>query len=215
MTRKRYSLNSEDRIRYAGILLLQYMAKQKNEFPLLLSGNNLQLEPILQQLVKHGFVAVINERYVLAEKGREELVAFQSGYTDFLKELEVYQAVDLTAGEFAWSAYFDFDDEEEFQRFLNDERWEDVRFAVLEYKNQKKFFKRNRLKGEEIVFMSFLNENRFDFTETGWQEKLLAGRIWDEILDICNGMLQCQDLGGEDVIEDIIDQGERLTEELS
>ncbi|MCK5231923.1 MAG: hypothetical protein KAR13_16745, partial [Desulfobulbaceae bacterium] len=71
----------------------------------------------------------------------------------------------------------------------------------------------------EIVFMSFINENRFGRNETGWQFDLLLGTVWDEILEICNTALQLRELGweddqgsvrAEDVIQDIIDQGTEI-----
>jgi len=215
MTRKRYSLNSKDRIRYAGILLLNYMIEENVCFPIISKGENLQLDPILQKLRKNGFVEIANENFTVTNQGEKEVDSFLSGYTDFLKKFEVYQSVDLEAGEFAWSFYYDFENEEEFQNFLTEERWEDLRFAVSEYQNDKKLIKWKLLNPIEIVFISFLNENRFDFSETGWQTKILSGQIWDEILEISNSMLQWQDFGGEDVIKDIINQGKQLTKKLS
>ncbi|MCP4579785.1 MAG: response regulator [Deltaproteobacteria bacterium] len=53
----------------------------------------------------------------------------------------------------------------------------------------------------EIVFMSFLNEDRFGRDETGWQFDLLLGNIWDEILHICNTAIRLEDLGYEVITE--------------
>jgi hypothetical protein len=215
MERKRYSLTSEERIRYAGILILDYMTQKNITFPILLKGEDLNLEPILQNLCKSGFVEIYGQNFGVTEKGRKEVDEFFSGYSKFLKEFEVYQAVDLEAGEFAWSSYYDFETDEDFQDFLNQERWEDVRFAVAEYQNHKKFLKWKLLNPVENVFVSFMEESRFDFSESGWQTKILSGQIWDEILEIGNSMLQWQDFGGEDVIKDIINQGKQLTKQLS
>jgi hypothetical protein len=71
----------------------------------------------------------------------------------------------------------------------------------------------------EIVFMSFLKEDRFGRDETGWQFDLLLGSIWDEILHICNTAIPLEALGyeddqgrvsAEDVIKDIIRQGAEI-----
>lgn len=215
MERKRYSLTSEERIRYAGILILDYMTQKKISFPILLKGEDLNLEPILQDLRKSGFVEIFGQNFGVTEKGRKEVDEFFSGYSKFLKEFEVYQSVDLEAGEFAWSSYYDFETDEDFQDFLNQETWEDVRFAVAEYQNHKKILKWKLLNPVENVFVSFMEENRFDFSESGWQTKILSGQIWDEILEIGNSMLQWQDFGSEDVIKDIINQGKQLTKQLS
>ncbi len=215
MARKRYSLNSQDKIQYAGILILNYMIKEGVFFPVLIKGNDLHIEPILNHLRKQNLVEIRDDKFSVTEKGKKEVEQFISGYTGFLKDFEVYGAVDLKAGEFAWSSFYDFSNEAEFRDSLDDERWEDVRFAVLEYRNDKKFFKRNLLNPVELIFLSFLEEGRFDFSKLGWQSDILSGQIWDEILDISNSMLQWHDLGSEGVIKDIIKQGTQLTEELS
>ena len=215
MDRKRYSLNNQDRIQYAGILILNHMIMEGINFPLLLKGNDLNIEPILNHLRKHGLVEIRDEKFSATAKGEKEVQEFISGYSDFLKKYEVYGSVDLKAGEFAWSYFYDFKNEAEFKDSLNDERWEDVRFAVLEYRYDKNFFKRNLHNPVEIIFLSFLDERRFDFSKPGWQTDILSGQIWDEILEICNSMLQWQDLGGEDVIKDIIEQGTQLIKRLS
>lgn len=215
MARKRYSLNNQDRIQYAGILILNYMIKEGVFFPVLIKGNDLHIEPILNHLRKQNLVEIRDDKFSVTEKGKKEVEQFISGYTGFLKKYEVYIAVDLKDGEFAWSSFHDFSNEAEFKNSLDDERWEDVRFAVLEYRNDKKFFKRNLLNPVEIIFLSFLEEQRFNFSKLGWQSDILSGQIWDEILEISNSMLQWRDLGDEDVIKDIIKQGTELTEELS
>ncbi len=215
MARKRYSLNNQDRIQYAGILILNYMIQEGIFFPVLIKGNDLHIEPILNHLRKQNLVEIRDNKFSVTEKGEKEVEQFISGYTGFLKQYEVYIAVDLKDGEFAWSSFHDFSNEAEFKNSLNDERWEDVRFAVLEYQNDKKFFKRNLLNPVEIIFLSFLDEQRFNFSKLGWQSDILSGQIWDEILEISNSMLQWSDLGSEDVIKGIIKQGTQLTEELS
>lgn len=215
MARKRYSLNNQDRIQYAGILILNYMIEEGVFFPVLIKGNDLHIEPILNHLRKQNLVEIRDDKFSVTEKGKKEVEQFISGYTGFLKKYEVYIAVDLKDGEFAWSSFHDFSNEAEFKNSLNDERWEDVRFAVLEYRKDKKFFKRNLLNPVEIIFLSFLEEQRFNFSKLGWQSDILSGQIWDEILEISNSMLQWRDLGDEDVIKDIIKQGTELTEELS
>jgi len=86
-----------------------------------------------------------------------------------------------------------------------EERWEDLRAAVAEFLN---------LDPVELTFMSFINEDRFDTSEEGWQSDLASNDIWDEILDICNSNLSWKDLGDDEsddsVIKDILDQGSKL-----
>ena len=134
-------------------------------------------------------------------------------YKELDKKLYVYDSVDLEEGEFGIESIYDFDDEEEWNAFLNDERWEDLRITVLEYKIENK--NEDHLTSPvEFVFMSFLKENRFDFKKPNWQNELLSGEIWQEILETSNAALSWKDLGDEDVIEDIIEHGLQLMADL-
>jgi hypothetical protein len=211
MGKKVYALNDEQKKQFAGAYLLNVMINTPRSFPVLLEGNEEDLEPVLEWLLVKEYIEIRNqERYVPNEKGREVLKRFLGRYTEYLKVFDIYCAVDLQAGEFAFTSYLDFEDNASWKNFLNDDRWDDIRLAVAEFK---------KLDPVEIAFMSFLNEDRFGRDETGWQFDLLLGNIWDEILHICNTAIRWEDLGyedekgsvsAEDVITDIIKQGSVL-----
>lgn len=215
MSRKQFTLTEEQRKSFAGVYLLDVIINVPAYFSVLLEGNDKDLEPVLDWLMVKEYVQIKdNEKYVPTAKGRAVLQNFKERYLEFLKVFDIYCAVDLEAGEFAFSYYFDFDNMDEWRAFLQDERWEDLRIAVADYKG---------IDPVEIVFMSFIHENRFGRDETGWQFDLLLGTVWDEILEICNTALLKDDLAyedehgyvsGEDVIEDIITQGTELMIEL-
>ncbi len=214
MSRK-YSLTEEQKKQFAGIYVLEYMINKPSSFELLLRDEDADLEPILEWLLVKEYIEILDkEKYVPTEKGRESLSKFMARYTEFLNVFDVFCAVDLEEGEFAFSSYFDFEDKQEWRAFLNEERWEDLRVAVAEFK---------KLDPVEIVFMSFINEDRFGKDQTGWQFDLLLGTVWDEILEICETAVHWEDLGYEDdegevpaeeVIQDIIKQGAELLVEL-
>ncbi len=211
MGKKVYALNDEQKKQFAGAYLLNVMINTPRSFPVLLEGNEEDLEPVLEWLLMKEYIEIRNqERYVPNEKGREVLKRFLARYTEYLKVFDIYCAVDLQAGEFAFASYLDFEDNAGWKNFLNDDRWDDIRLAVAEFK---------KLDPVEIAFMSFLNEDRFGRDETGWQFDLLLGSIWDEIILICNTAIRWEDLGYEDekgsvsakdVITDIIKQGSAL-----
>ena len=211
MGKKVYALNDEQKKQFAGAYLLNVMINTPSSFPVLLEGNEQDLEPLLEWLLMKEYIEIRNqERYVPNEKGREVLKRFLARYTEYLKVFDIYCAVDLQAGEFAFASYLDFEDNASWKNFLNDDRWDDIRLAVAEFK---------KLDPVEIAFMSFLNEDRFGRDETGWQFDLLLGSIWDEIILICNTAIRWEDLGYEDekgsvsakdVITDIIKQGSAL-----
>ena len=212
---KRYKISDEEKKQFAGIYVLEYMINKPCKFPLLLSENDQDIEPILEWLLVKDYIAIVDkEYYVPTEKGRRCLSNFMKRYSEFLHVFDIYCAVDLEAGEFAFDSYFDFDDRNRWREYLEDERWDDLRVSVVDYK---------KLNPAEIVFMSFISENRFGRDEVGWQFDLLLGTVWDEILDICNTAIQWEQLGYEDengpvpaekVIEDIIVQGAELILQL-
>src|ERR1041385_2713770 len=106
----------------------------------------------------------------------------------------------LEKGEFAFASYFDFDSDDAWADFTNDERFDDLRIAVAMFK---------KVDPAEIVFMSFINENRFDTTSAGWQMDLVSDNSWKEIEDICNTAIKPDEVG-EDAMLDMISQGSEL-----
>jgi hypothetical protein len=213
--RPNYTVSDLQKQQFAGIYLLEYMINAPKAFQLMLEDVEEDLEPILEWLLVRDLVEIKDEeRYAPTEKGREALEKFMARYSDFLSFFDVFCAVDLGAGEFAFARYYAFDDREQWKAFLGQERWEDLRIAVAAYKG---------IDPVEIVFMSFLNEGRFGRSETGWEFDLLLGSVWDEILNICNSALHADQLGyedeqgavpGEAVLQDVIAQGLNLIEQL-
>jgi len=213
--KKNYVINEERKRQFAGIFVLEYMINKPNAFSVLLEENDTDLEPILEWLMVKKYVEIRDsEKYVPTERGRESLKLFLARYTEFLNIFDVFCAIDLEKGEFSFSKYFDYEDPQQWRHYLQQERWEDLRIAVASFKE---------IDPIEIVFMSFINEERFGRDETGWQFDLLLGTVWDEILEICNTALAWQELDYEDedgmveaktVIEDIIRQGTKIMMDL-
>ena len=211
MTKKTCTIDSARKKQFAGVFLLNVMINTPCTFPVLLRENDQDLEPVLEWLMMKSYIEIQDSaRYVPNEKGREVLKLFMARYTEYLKVFDIFCAVDLETGEFAFARYFDFEDTGQWEKFLGDNRWDDLRVAVAEFK---------KIDPVEIVFMSFLNEDRFGRNETGWQFDLLLGSIWDEILQICNNAITWEELGyeddqglvsAEDVIQDITSQGAEI-----
>ncbi len=206
-----YAVSEEEKKQFAAGYMLEKMINSGQTFSILLEGNDKDLEPVLEYMMMKDYIKIEEHRYVPANKGREVLKSFMGRYTDFLRNFDVYCAVDLESGNFAFEEWFEYEDEDAWEEYLDDERWEDLRVAVAEFR---------KINPVEIVFMSFLNESRFGADDEGWQFDLLLGSIWDEILEICNAALKVEDLGysdddgnaisGEDVIMDVLRQGAEL-----
>ncbi|MGJ8640470.1 MAG: hypothetical protein ACSHYA_13870 [Opitutaceae bacterium] len=210
-----YTLEDNQKMEFAGIYLLEYMINHPKRFNVLLQAEEEDLEPILEWLLVRDTVEIKEDNtYQATSKGRTSLQRFMARYSDFLNIFDIYCAVDLGLGEFAFASYFDYDDKASWKHFLAAERWEDMRVAVAQFKS---------VDPVEIVFMSFLNEDRFGRDQVGWQFDLLLGTVWDEILNICNTAVQIEQLSyesedgivsGESVMEDIIQQGTALLIDL-
>ena len=210
-----YTLTDAQRKAFAGIYLLEYMINKPHSFPVVLDRDDEDLEPILEWLMIKDYVSILDaDRYIPTNKGREALMRFLARYVEYLNVFDTFCAVDLEAGDFAFRHYFEFDDMPSWRKFLHEERWDDLRIAVVEYKNMDPI---------ELVFMSFINEKRFGRDQHGWQFDLLLGSVWDQILTICNTAIHCRELGyededgvvsGEAVAEDILTQGADLLIEL-
>jgi len=210
-----WTVSEEQKLRFAGLYLLEHMVNHPQVFEVWLERNDRDLEPVLEWLLVKGWISIREDKeYIPNEQGREILKKFMERYAKFVYFFDVFSAVDLGAGTFAFERYFDYLDEQAFQAYLNEDHFEDLRVAVAEYLD---------IDAVEIVFMSYIREGRFGKDAAGWQFDLLLGKIWDEIVDICNEATDVSDLGyeadegfiaGEAVMQDILNQGAQLLGKL-
>ena len=209
------SLSEEQKLNCASIYMLQYINEKKDGMAVWLEADDAFLEPILEKLMAKDHLEIKTaasgeKSYFCTQKGREALRQFDVRYREFLKVFDVFSAVDLEKGEFAFSRYYDFDSSDAWLHYLNDARWDDLRLAVAEHKG---------LDVIDVVFMNFLSEERFGRDSAGWQFDLLLGSVWDEMLNICRTCIDVKelgyrdsegDVGGEEVIADVIEQGTEI-----
>jgi hypothetical protein len=208
-----YTLLEKDRIKYISLILLNEIIQFQHYFPVKLRGEDVFLEPFLQGMLNKGLLRIENNydeegnstRYVPTDLGREELVTLYNKYYEFLKFFDIFCAVDLGQGEFAFSSINNEWSDDQWFEFLHQERFSDVRVAVADFKG---------IDPIEIVFMSFLNENRFDCTQPRWQYFLTGHDVWNEILEICNSAVSLDYLKSEGVIENVVQEGTNLVLEL-
>jgi hypothetical protein len=211
-----YQLSEEQKHEFARLFLLDYLIEEEPKVPILLDEHHEDLEPLFEELMARELIEIDrNQCYRPTRKGIDRHREFLKRYREMIALNDIFCAVDLAAGEFAFSYYDDFTTDREWLEFLKQPRWDDLRIAVAEYLGEDPI---------ELVFMSFINEKRFGRDSDGkWQYDLLLGTIWDEILEICNTAIHWTDLGYEDeqgqvpaeaVIEDIIAQGNELRETI-
>lgn len=210
-----WTTTEEQRLRFAGIFLLEFMINHPQVFQLWLEREDADLEPILEWLLVKEWITIRDAKeYAPSEEGRSIIKRFMDRYARFVYFFDVFSAVDLASGEFAFDRYFELLDEDKWLAYLNEERFEDLRIAIAEHLG---------IDAVEIVFMSFIREDRFGRDAAGWQFDLLLGSVWDEILGVCNEATDVYELGyqdgdrwidGSDVAEDILQQGGKLLAKL-
>lgn len=189
---------------YRAIVVLNEMLNTDRLFQTSLAGDDRALEPLFNDLRSNGYAIISNEAYKITAKGREIFDTFMKRYTEYLKVYDVYSFVDLEKGEFAFASYYDFETDDDWFNYTDDERFDDLRIAVAIFK---------KLDPAEIVFMSFLNENRFGTDEGGWQDFVMSNEPWDEIEEICHTAIKPEEVG-EDAMVDMIKQGSQLMLDL-
>ncbi|HVW98584.1 MAG TPA: hypothetical protein VHA56_21635 [Mucilaginibacter sp.] len=197
-------LTTDDKKTYRAIILLNEMINGTHRFQTVANGDDSVLEPLFIELMAKGYIQISGAFYDVTDSGRKVFDTFMKRYTEFLKVYDIFSFVDLDRGEFAFARYFDFDTDEAWFDFTNDERFEDLRIAVAIFK---------KINPAEIVFMSFINENRFDTASPGWQIDLVSDNEWNEIEEICATAIKPEELGN-DAMTDMISQGAELMIQL-
>lgn len=196
----KFILTKEKKRIYIIAFLLDQMTKQ--DFNVMLEGHNSFLEPFFVDMLASNLVEIVDDIYIATEKGTEIAYNHMDKYSEFLKFYDIFCAVDLENGGFAFSKIFDFETDDEWFDYLNQDNWSDVRIAVSEFK---------KIDPIEIVFLSFLNEGRFNTDDNkNWQFDLVSDIIWDEMLEVCNTAITLEDLLVDDAIQDIIKQGSEI-----
>ena len=196
---------SENKAHLFACIYLLYQIKEGIQISVILDRDYQFLEPLLDRLHSKNYIKIENAFYQLCQDGKEFLQRFHNRYREYLRVYDIFSAVDLNTGEFAFAKYFDFDTDDAWYNYLENERWVDLRIAVARLK---------KLDVHEIVFMNFLNEGLFGAGENGWQFDLILGSIWDEIRNICRDAITAKELGGESRLIEWVRQGSELMIEL-
>jgi hypothetical protein len=193
-------LTDEKKKTFKAIILLNEMKNGSHKFQTVANGDDSVLEPLFIELMSKGYMQISGMYYQLTAEGQNVFDVFMKRYTEYLKVYDIYSFVDLEKGEFAFARFFDFSSDEAWSDFANNERFDDLRIAVAIFK---------KVDPAELVFMSFINENKFDTASSGWQMDLASDNNWNEIEVICRTAIKPEEVG-EDAMVDMIGQGSEL-----
>ena len=194
----KYELKPEKKFQFIMAFILDQLI-DKRDFPVLMNIKDSALKETFMKMMEIDMVKIEGLLYKITPKGQEFMDNFFKKYEEFLKFYDIFCAVDLATGTFAFSKFFDFETDEEWEAYLGQSNFDDVRVAVCEFK---------KIDPVEVVFMSFINEGRL--TSDDWQFDLVNNLLWDEILEICNTAIQLEELIENGVLEDIVKQGSEV-----
>lgn len=206
---------------FRAIFILNEMVNNNRIFRTIMNGDDSILEPLFIELMSNGYLDIVGTQYVPTLQGKKSLEVFMQRYREYLRVYDIYLKVDVNKNdiadwnttrlsgsqvgnvpaEFAFAKYFDFASDEDWNDYKSEERFFDLRIPVAIFK---------KMDPHEIVFMSFINENRFDSTRVGWQFDVMTDAIFTEIDDICRESITSTDLGGSEVVENLIKQGTKI-----
>lgn len=197
------------------MVVLRELEDPDRPLGVLLEGPDEELEPVLSWLHARGLVDIVgDDHYELSGAGRQAVDRFLQRYEDFVRNMDVYSAVDLEEGAFAFERFFDFEDDIDFEDYLEGDQWDDLRVAVAELKG---------IDPIEWVFMSYLNEGRVGLHGSVPGSTLLRGPHWEEIAELSSEAVAVEDLAfeedgdtvsGHDVLSQIVREGAELNLEL-
>ncbi|MGK5091203.1 hypothetical protein WDW89_04200 [Deltaproteobacteria bacterium TL4] len=203
-TKKRHPLSDELKQQFAGTIILDRTLQEQGQIHAsLLNKNDKFLEPYLDRLHREGILEINADNYYVAtSQGKEAYGKMLQQQASYVTHFDIYSHVDLQEGVFA----------EKDTDFLEDDRWEDLRVAVAEFKGIDPY---------RVVFLAMLSDEYF-FEDSDWKFDLAMGSLFEEMEDIVQSQLSEEELGyeeegeyisGHEVLQDIIEQGARLNQE--
>ena len=161
------------------------------------------LEPLLKFMEERGTLSVSEENFYLpTSKGKEVYQNLVEQLEAYVMHFDVFAYVDLEEGIFG----------DPKTDLLEGDHWSDLRVAVAEHKGIDPY---------RVVFLALMSADTF-YENPDWKFDLSLGTLFDEMEQIVMDQLCVEDLGykdaedqvfGEDVIRDIIEQGNSLAKE--
>ena len=161
------------------------------------------LEPLLKFMEERGTLTVSQENYYLpTAKGEEVYQDLVEQLKAYVVHFDVFAYVDLEEGAFG----------DPKTDLLEGDQWSDLRVAVAEHKGIDPY---------RVVFLALMSADKF-YENLDWKFDLSLGTLFDEMEQIVQDQLSVEDLSykdeeeqvsGDNVIRDIIEQGNLLAKE--
>lgn len=212
----KFKLTDDLIYRFQSLIILHEMIDCKTKFDVNFSMGN----EIFPKIMSIGFIELSGILFVPTAKGIKLFDQYNLAFTEFNKLFDIYNSVDVHDGipEFAFDKFFDFDTDEQWNNFLNDPKWWDLRIALCEFKS----FHGKEINPYDIIFMMFLNEGKFQLKSDMDIIDLLSTKTWNIMIKIYNdpNLLHYQPISEDpsdisnDLMNAIVSEGNRVMSKL-
>lgn len=164
----------------------------------------------IDQLFAEGAIdlmPITGSGYTATAKGRGAVKNALAQKSQIIRQSEVFAFVDPERGEFAHNRYYELMKQSQtaWEFYLSESRWIDLRLAVCEFRHPEKI--------EEWIFLTdFFDEK--PTVRKDWQMWVGSGELKREVENLAKNFISWRALGeveDEEIIKDIIRQGEKLT----
>ena len=119
--------------KYIAMIVLNEIIKNNRVYDVNFIGAN----DIFPMLMSEDIIKMKGTQFIPTKKGIELHSNQQLAYQEFNRFFNPFCAVDMHDDivEFAHSKYYDFANDDEFNVYLNDDKWWDLRIAICEFKS--------------------------------------------------------------------------------
>lgn len=147
---------------------------KNNYIPIIVPQHLEHIETILRELYALNYIGILddNSRYVLLDKGLEELSKMSKMYMEVKRYYKTFQRVNLNKSEFATEYFWEMNSDEEWNAFydnLDRNHWLNFQLNIAEYK---------KINIPELIFVALLHENEFTSGNT-WAFDVYSGIIFN------------------------------------
>jgi len=201
----RFEIDSQRVFLFRCIVILEYLSNRVRDYRLE-DEKDPRIKNIIGELIELGLVR--NESACIpTDEGKRTLEAFLARLDDFVKNFEVYRAVDMATGDFAYERYHTNQIGEScWLGYLKNTRWKDLRLLVAEHK---------KINRDDALLVMFAGDNQLDDTSDTWKETIFGDAFPVAVEQIYNNAITKMDVKSkevktEDVLKQVIIKGARL-----
>ena len=210
MKSKKYFVSNAKQQKLIEFLILYCLIEKQDRFFFPFLDDTKYLEKFLFMLEEKGSLTRKDKEFKITQSGKEIYEQWLKTFDIYCDQYEIYSAIDLELGEFAWERKDELL-EEEWSAYFHQERFDDLRIAVAEYYDTDP--------GEMIFLHWILSEDFLQHSK--WQFDLYSGLYFSKLEELIEQSIHIDDLGyydeesdeeisGEEVIEDIVREGSKI-----